>query len=132
MSTAAASFEVIDGGRLSNAQRNEARLFALQIVRDPAVRTRLLEQARSGRLPPPIMLMLFHYAYGKPPDRLEIGRGPDLSELSEEQLMARIEAVKSALNGESKTLTAEGAAAAEPVAQAILTKKALSLVQGED
>jgi len=63
--------------------RSEARLFALQIVRDPGYRSRLMEKARAGRLPPPIEEMLWAYAYGRPPERMEIGPPGAFQELED-------------------------------------------------
>jgi hypothetical protein len=78
--------------RLTAAQHNEARVFALRVVRDPLYREKLLIFARARRLHPLIEQMLWHYAYGKPPDRIELGRIGDsaqLETLSKEELAQR-------------------------------------------
>lgn len=50
----------------------EVKQFAQSILEDPLVQQRTLEDARKGRLAPPIHSMLFHYAYGKPKDTLKV------------------------------------------------------------
>ena len=78
--------------RLTTAQHNEARIFALRVVRDPLYREKLLIFARARRLHPLIEQMLWHYAYGKPPERVELGRAGDfesLEHLSKEELAER-------------------------------------------
>jgi hypothetical protein len=74
---------------LTLLQRNEAKNFALQVVRDPLYRERLMKRAQMGVLAPAVEQLLWHYAYGKPADRVEISRGPDLSDLTEEELADR-------------------------------------------
>jgi hypothetical protein len=94
------SFELLQGGQLSRAQKNEARLFCLNIVRNPAYREALLRDAIARKLPPPIELEILRHAWGKPPDRLEVGRPGDfaeLEELSSEQLVERAQGVISLL-----------------------------------
>ncbi len=48
------------------------RELAEMIVTQPEVQAKLFEQARAGRLPPRLMLELFHYHGGRPPERVEI------------------------------------------------------------
>lgn len=55
-----------------NKVTREVKEFARGILEDPIVQQRTLEDARKGRLAPPIHSMLFHYAYGKPKDSLAI------------------------------------------------------------
>lgn len=76
------------------AQRNEARLFCLQIVRDEQYREKLLALARRGLLNPAVEQMLWAYAYGKPPDRIVFGfenEEESLEDLSVEQLRDRVQ-----------------------------------------
>jgi hypothetical protein len=68
-------FERNDSGRLSTAQRNEARIFALSIARNPEYRRNLTLAAIKRELAPAVELAVLAYAYGKPPDRVELG-GP--------------------------------------------------------
>lgn len=49
--------------------REGIQAFAKSIVEDPQVQDRLLDQARQGMLPVPLVQMFFHYAYGKPTDQ---------------------------------------------------------------
>jgi hypothetical protein len=55
-----------------NKVSRDVKLFAQSILEDPLVQERTLEDARKGRLAPPIHSMLFHYAYGKPKDTLKV------------------------------------------------------------
>lgn len=48
------------------------REFAEMIVTHPEVQAKLLEQARAGTLNPRLMLELFRYHGGKPPERVEV------------------------------------------------------------
>jgi len=47
------------------------RELAEMIVTHPEVQAKLFEQALAGRLNPRLMLELFHYHGGKPPERVE-------------------------------------------------------------
>jgi hypothetical protein len=62
-------------------RRSEARLFALQLIRDPEYRKNLLKALRARTLAPAVECMLYAYAYDKPPQRLEIGQPGDFEEL---------------------------------------------------
>jgi hypothetical protein len=60
-----------EGGRKPgsvNKTTREVREIARSIVEDKRVQERLLLDARRGKLSPPVMTMLWHYAYGKPKD----------------------------------------------------------------
>ena len=46
--------------------------LAKRILEDPVVQDRMVSDAQKGKLPPPVMTMLFHYAYGKPKDTLKV------------------------------------------------------------
>ncbi len=48
------------------------RELAEMIVTDPEVQAKLFEQARAGRLQPRLLLELFRYYGGTPPERVEI------------------------------------------------------------
>jgi hypothetical protein len=48
------------------------REFAEMIVTHPEVQAKLFEQARTGKLPPRLMLELFRYHGGQPPERVEV------------------------------------------------------------
>jgi hypothetical protein len=63
------------GGRKPGTQNRatrEVKALATSILEDPEVQERMLHDAQRGRLPPPVMTMLFHYAYGKPKERIEV------------------------------------------------------------
>ena len=47
--------------------------YARGLVEDTQVQAKILEQAREGTLPAPLMVLLFHYAYGKPPETIRHG-----------------------------------------------------------
>lgn len=102
--------------RLSTAQFYEARIFALRVVRDPAYREALLHHARARRLQPAVEIMLWHYAYGKPPDRIELGHPGefgDLEGLSREELAARAAAIAVSVLREDDPAAGEAEAIAE-------------------
>jgi hypothetical protein len=50
----------------------EAKAFAEGILHDPVVQARMAEDARRGRLPPPVVTLLMSYAWGKPKERVEL------------------------------------------------------------
>jgi hypothetical protein len=76
----------------ARAKRSEVQTFARMVLRDPVYRAKLIEAARNRTLPPAVEVMLYAYAYGKPVERVEIGRPDDFSDLealSVEQLRER-------------------------------------------
>lgn len=85
-------------------RRNEARQFALEVVRDPAYRRNFRARALSGKLAPALEITLLAYAWGKPPQRLEIGLPGDfedrLDEMTPDQLAARARLLAAALEGQ--------------------------------
>ena len=68
--------------RVGMTGRAEARLLALGILRDPVYLQRLYAAARARTLPPAIELALYHYAYGKPTEHMEVGRPGDFDDFS--------------------------------------------------
>src|SRR5260221_295025 len=64
-----------------NKVTREVQALAQGIVEDPAVQATMLAQARRGRLAPPVLAMLFYYAYGKPKERVEVGVEPKVKKL---------------------------------------------------
>jgi len=69
--------------------------MASTIVDDPAVQTKLLEQAKEGTLAPPLMQMLFYYAHGKPTETIKLGEdrdNPFLSATERQQRLAELTA----------------------------------------
>lgn len=99
--------------KLGEARRNEARLFALQIVRDPRYRAKLMSQAQAGLLSSAVETMLWHYAFGKPVETVEVGRigESNYEDLSREALINRaIELAERLRSAPRSTDEVEGAA----------------------
>jgi len=69
------------------------------ILDDPTYRTNLTARARAGTLAPAVEAMLWHYAFGKPRESLEVtmGAAGDLSELSTEDLLHRVDGLREQL-----------------------------------
>ena len=57
------------GARNKRTKSIEER--AKSIVEDADVQHTMLEQAKAGTLPPQLMVLLHHYSYGKPIERIE-------------------------------------------------------------
>jgi hypothetical protein len=79
-----------------NRTTREAKALAESILQDAAVQARLLADARRGKLPPAVMVMLFHYAYGKPKESVELELVEELrvvitDELGDEPTSAPVE-----------------------------------------
>lgn len=63
------------GGRQAgtpNKRTQEIQAYARGIVEDPEVRAQVLAQAQAGLLAPGVLIMLFHYSYGKPKESIDI------------------------------------------------------------
>ena len=63
------------GGRRKgtpNKVTAEAQAVCAGIVDDPTYRTKLVARAKAGELAPAIEAMLWHYAYGKPKEQVEV------------------------------------------------------------
>jgi hypothetical protein len=58
-------------GRQNQATR-DGKAFAAFVLEDPKVQARMLHDARRGKLAPAVLCMLFHYAYGKPKENVEL------------------------------------------------------------
>lgn len=75
----------------------EARGFARSIIDHPEYRANLLARATRGVLPPGVETMLWHYAFGKPPDKVDVSVSDttisQLREMSEEELAARANSI---------------------------------------
>jgi hypothetical protein len=59
-------------------------------VDDPAYRTKLTTRLRAGTLASAVECMLWHYAKGKPVERVELKDTSNLSSLSDAELRARL------------------------------------------
>jgi hypothetical protein len=97
------------GGRTLAASRNEARIFALGLVRDAQYRANLLKAMRERTVAPAVEVAILAYAYGKPTERVEVGRPGEFNELDEmspEALLARAQLIAAALAGDPEALKA--------------------------
>ncbi len=86
-------------GRLpgtENKRTTEAREFARRLVDDEEYRRRLRERLLAGSAGP-MEILLWAYAHGKPPDRVETGGPGAFAELSTEELKARLAATVAAM-----------------------------------
>ena len=57
---------------VQNKVTREVREFAQRILQHPKGQAKLLEQYQRGCLPPPILIMLFHYVYGPPKKTVQL------------------------------------------------------------
>ena len=75
--------------------RHEAQRFARELVESEDYKRTLRERIRDKRLNPLIESLLWHYAYGKPIEQVQVQvtTTEDLSQLSVEELQARAKAV---------------------------------------
>lgn len=67
------------GGRRmgsKNKRRRDIETYCRSIVEDATYRAQLQARALAGTLPPPLEVLLFHYAYGKPSEPLDVGTLP--------------------------------------------------------
>lgn len=70
------------GGRpkgVPNKATREVREIARAIIDDPEYRRRLVKRVQDGKVAPAVEALLWHYAYGKPKDTVEVsgsGGGP--------------------------------------------------------
>ena len=80
------------GGRGEHRKTKEARQFAASIVNDPIYRANLLARAQTGTLAPGIEQMLWHYAWGKPKDTVDVNMmvSSEFTDLSNQEIAARI------------------------------------------
>ena len=94
---------------------SEARVLARQIVNDPLYRASLRERAIKGYLAPGLESLLWAYAYGKPPERVELGRIGEadlntIDRLTDQELAERAHELAAAL-AEPEALAAPEATA---------------------
>jgi hypothetical protein len=82
-----------------NYKTRDAETFARSVVSDPEYRAAIRQRAIDGTLGV-MEQTLWHYAYGKPKERLELSMdsGPDLSALPPEELAAQLNAIVNELN----------------------------------
>lgn len=72
----------------TNFTRSEAQQFARGILQSDDYRNSLKSRAKTGTLPPQVETMLWHYAYGKPVEQLNVtnSSGLDLSQMGSAEL----------------------------------------------
>jgi hypothetical protein len=105
------------GKRIGTVQRNEARMFALELVRDPIYRENLLRAMRDRTVPAAVEIRILEYAYGKPTERVEVGKpgefDDELEELSSEALVQRarliVETLESSRQAHERLLALQAA-----------------------
>ncbi len=66
-------------GHVQQGHRRGEGAVCAAIVDDPTYRKKLIARAKAGELAPAIEAMLWHYAYGKPKERVEHAGGITLS-----------------------------------------------------
>lgn len=83
---------------MANRNARLAQAFAQEIVESKDYRDSLTSRIKSGALPAQLEAMLWHYAYGKPKETVEVlvnehAIEQELNDLSEEQLAARAQEI---------------------------------------
>src|SRR5262245_14599609 len=81
-----------------NRATMEAREFCQSVVRDKAYQARLLKRAQQGKLPPAVEVMLWAYAFGKPPDNIVLEQNipPLIIEVLDDEAIRAIRAKRDA------------------------------------
>jgi len=84
----------------------EARDAARLILDSEEYRATLKSRAAAGTLPAAVEIMLWHYRYGKPPDKIEItSNHEDLANLTSEELAERAKEIAGDMAHISELLT---------------------------
>lgn len=73
---------------MSKSRTAEAREFARELLNSQVYRENLKLRLMAGDLPANLEAMLFHYAYGKPVETLEVVKANDFERMSDEELLA--------------------------------------------
>lgn len=82
----------------TNFTRGEAQKFARNLLESKDYRESLKERIHTKTLPPAVETMLWHYAYGKPVEQVNLSIGTeDLSGLSVDELVQRARALQDQL-----------------------------------
>lgn len=77
------------GKGVRNKSTTLVKDFARRVLEDGAYRLGILQRARTGTLAPQVEVTLYHYAYGKPVERVQIDdrrTGAELQHMSPEEL----------------------------------------------
>lgn len=80
--------------------RREAQSFARGLLTSTAYRDSLEKRLLAGDLPPAVESMLWHYAFGKPIEQVEVSMRQaeqDLSRLSMQELLEKADQLRDAL-----------------------------------
>lgn len=85
------------GGGVTTVSRQEAQSFARSITGSSIYRANLQDRAEKGILPPAVEIMLWHFAYGKPIEQVQVTVSDDLSSLTPEQLAQKAQFALAAL-----------------------------------
>jgi hypothetical protein len=78
----------------------EVKALARNLLEDRMYMRTLRRDLRKRKVHPQMEAVLWAYAFGKPVERVELGRVGDFSKLSDEELMAQFEATVRSLKGE--------------------------------
>jgi len=83
----------------SSFMRHEAQRFARSIVESESYRKTVRDRILSHDLPPAVETMLWHYAYGKPIEQVQLNvtQTEDLSALTADELLQRADALRQQL-----------------------------------
>jgi hypothetical protein len=88
------------GGRPKGSKSKvslQIREAATKLVTDPVYWRRLRADLRKRKVHPQVEVTLLAYAFGKPIERVELGRVGDFSKLSDDELMTQFEEASKAL-----------------------------------
>lgn len=66
--------------------RQEAQRFCRDICSSAEYQTKFRERAVKGELPAAIESLMWYYAYGKPPEQVDLNVSADMSSMTTEQL----------------------------------------------
>ena len=77
-----------------------ARTLALEILNDPIYKENLIARAQDGELSPQMEQLLFHYAYGKPVEELNVSAEDDnLADMSLDELRTYLQELEASIDG---------------------------------
>jgi hypothetical protein len=112
------------GGRVKgkpNRVTVELRDMAAKLLQDPEYQDGLIERAKAKKLHPAIEVLMWHYAIGKPTERLQVtGVSVDPSKLSDAELLAHLQRAVSELTAATQPAEVQ---TPEPEALALLPER---------
>jgi hypothetical protein len=88
------------GGRRKGSKNKvtvQIREAATKLVSDPVYWRKLKADIRKRKVHPQMEALIWSYAFGKPIERVELGRVGDFSKLSDDELMTQFEEASKAL-----------------------------------